>query len=239
MAPLDFLSKVNSLLEQVPLKATEFFRHTFKSGEKYTQDFVDSCCIWIAWKINIMVERLRQKVIKQLADHYKGAVALANSMNIVAKAVSDPLGTIGGVFSFFAKPVKTVANFVKVLAVEIPRLAANLANIMNSLPPEPPDPHINFNAFRLRIGTISLAEIMKAETMPSPEEMFPAPPSPFSKNSFDKSFENAKPKENKIMYKLNSDNTSIIQQAIEEEMLNDGSSLSMEDTINILKNHLD
>ena len=203
MGALDFLKSVNDWLEQVPVKALSFFRHMFKAGEEYTQEFVDACCIWIAWKINIMVERMRQKVIKQLQSHYEGAMAVAQSMNIFVKAVTDPIGTIGGVFNYFAKPIKIVKEFYEVLIVEIPRLAENLANISNSLPPEPPNPRINFNAFKLRIGTISMAEIMK-KSMPKPEEMFPEPPSPFSKAAFDKSFDEAKAKtaEDDIVYKL-------------------------------------
>jgi hypothetical protein len=204
MGALDYLVSFNDFLERVPINALEFFKKMFKAGEEYTQDFVDACCRWIAWKINIMVERQRQKVIKQLADHYAGALAVAGSMNIFVKAVSDPLGTIGGVFNYFAKPIKIVKDFVKVLLKEIPRLANNLANIANSLPPDPPNPHINFNAFKLKIGTISLPEIMGVGAMPTPEEMFPAPPSPFSKAAFDSSFENAKSQkaEDKVLYKM-------------------------------------
>lgn len=220
MGALDYLVSFNDFLEKVPVNALEFFRKTFKAGEEYTQDFVDACCAWIAWKINIMVERQRQKVIQKLAGQYGGALAVAAGLNVVKNALSDPIGTIGSVLAWWVKPYKTATNFVKTLIKEIPRLAENLANIMRSLPPTPPNPHINFNAFKLKINTITLADL-SGTAMPTPEEMFPAPPSPFSKATFDKSFENAPAKtaEDEVLYKMNESNITTLEQALNQEIM--------------------
>ena len=212
----NWLKSVNDFLEQVPASTITAFNHIFKKGEEYTQDFVDSVCIWLAWSVNVNVERMRQRVIKYLADHYKGTLRVASAVNVVKNAVTDPIGTAGAVFSYFSKPFSAAKEFMSMLIVEIPRLASNLANIAESLPPSPPNPHINFDAFKLRVGTISLSEIMGSPTMPTPEQMFPEPPSPFSKAAFDKSFENATAEtaEDQIVYKLKEENTSAISQSI-------------------------
>lgn len=223
MGALDYLVSFNDFLERVPINALEFFKKMFKAGEEYTQDFVDACCRWIAWKINIMVERQRQKVIKKLAGQYSGAQKVAATLNVVKNALSDPIGTLGSVFSWWVKPYSKATEFVKTLIREIPRLTENLANIMNSLPPEPPNPRINFNAFKLKINTITLADLAGSQ-MPTPEEMFPAPPSPFSKEVFDKSFENASAQtaEEQVLYKMSGDNASAIAQALEQELDSSG-----------------
>lgn len=220
-SPLEYLSSFNDFLEQVPKNVNTFFSQTFKKGEEYTQDFVDACCRWMAWKINIMIERQRQKVIKTLKSQYDGAFAVIQGLNIVKNALSDPIGTAGSVFGWLSGPISKAKNFVTTLMVEIPRLAANLANIASSLPPAPPNPSINFNAFKLQIGTISMAELTGGGAMPSPEEMFPAPPSPFSKATFDSSFENAPIAEgtDEVMYKLDGDNSGALEQAIKEATL--------------------
>lgn len=208
---MGWLTKVNDTLEQIPKNALEFFDKTFKKGEEYTQDFVDAACRWLAWSININVERIRQGVIKNLAKQYAGAVNVVSTVSVVKNALSDPIGSLGSVFSYFSKPFSIAKGFYDVLVVEIPRLAENLANIASSLPPEPPNPHINFNAFKLKIGTISMGDITGASTMPTPEQMFPEPPSPFSKAVFDSSFDNAKAKteESQVMYKLSGGTESI------------------------------
>lgn len=212
---MEWLTNLNNMLEQIPKNALDFFDKTFKKGEEYTQDFVDAVCKWLAWSININVERIRQSIIKKLAKQYAGAMTVVAGVSVVKNALSDPIGSLGSVFSYFSKPYTVAKNFYQILVVEIPRLAANLANIASALPPDPPNPHINFNAFKLQIGTISIGEITGASSMPSPEQMFPEPPSPFSKAAFDSSFENAKAKtaESQVMYKLSggseSDGTTI------------------------------
>lgn len=202
-AGLDWLVKVNDGLEQVPLIVNEWFRSTFKSSENWTQDKVDLVCARMAWRVNIGVERKRQWVLNALANHNKGATALMVSVNIVQNVVKDPIKTIGSFVGVFTKPISAVTSFMRILMVEIPRFARNLANIANSLPPAPPNPRINFNAFKLRINTITLADVLSGGDLPTPEEMFPEPPKVFSKKNFDKSFEEAKATtdEEKIIYK--------------------------------------
>lgn len=200
---LEWLKKVNDFLEQVPLQVTEWFEHTFKSGEKLTQDFVDRQCAWLAWKINIMVERKRQEVLKTLHDEYGGYLGALQVVTVFKQAVTDPIGTLGSVFNTIAGPYAKVVDFLKTLMKEIPRLAANLAKIASSLPPAPPNPRINFNAFKLNIKSISMADVINGGSLPTPEQMFPEPPKPFGKASFDSSFENAPISKgiNEVIYK--------------------------------------
>ena len=210
MGALDYLVSFNDFLEQVPTNVNDFFKKIFKEGEEYSQDFVDACCAWMACKVNRMVERARQGVINKLSKHYSGALSVVTGLNVVSNAVRDPIGALGGVFGWWIKPVKTAKEFVTTLLREIPRLAENLANIGSSLPPTPPNSRINFNAFKLKINTITMADLT-GDPLPTPEEMFPAPPSPFSKAAFDKSFENAPAKtaEEEVLYKLSGDASDI------------------------------
>lgn len=202
---LEFLKKVNDFLETVPIGVLNFFKKAFKAGETYVQEQVDIICRWVAWGVNINIERLRQKVIKALWEQYSKYLILLQAGQVVQNFLSDPLGTIGSFASNFFKPFAKVKEFIQVVVREVPRLAENLANIANSLPPEPPDPHINFNAFELKINTITMKDVMNGpNNMPTPEEMFPEPEKPFGKASFDAAFDKAKAKtkEDKIVYKM-------------------------------------
>ena len=78
------------------------------------------------------------------------------------------------------------------MASEILRLAANLAQIMAVLPPTPPNPHINYDKFKLKVNSISMAEITSdPSSLPPPEVMFPEPPKPFTKETFTEGFESS------------------------------------------------
>ena len=217
---LDWLVQLNDCLEQIPKNVTAFFESLVKSGQNLTQAYVDKMCVWISWWVNISVERLRQKTIKTLKEQYGNHIMVVKCANTLGKAIRHPLETLGKFFGIFAVPVKVVAEFIKTLIKELPRLANNLANIVNSLPPSvPSNLDINFNAFKLKIGTISMKEILSDDAMPSPEEMFPEPESPFGKSAFDASFDNA-PKvtfEDKIVYHVSED-SSEISKAITELM---------------------
>lgn len=188
---LEWLSKINDFLEQVPTNVNNWFEGLFKSGEDLTQDFVDKCCAYAAWKVNVMVERKRQAVIQTLNEEYGGYLKALTVVTVIKQAVTDPLGTIGSFFGILAGPYAKVVDFLQALIKEVPRLAANLANIANSLPPTPPNPHINFNAFRLKINSISMGDITAGSNLPTPEQMFPEPEKPFGKKAFNDSFENA------------------------------------------------
>ena len=188
---LDWLVKVNDFLESVPESVTTYFKALTKSGENLVQSQVDIICAWLAWKVNIMVERKRQQVVQTLYEQYGGYLSMFAGINLVKQAL-NPLKA-GGFFSKFTAPINAVIDFFKTLIKEIPRLAENLANIASALPPEPPNPRINYNAFKLKIGTITLKEVMTGTSgTPTPEQMFPEPASPFSKEAFDASFDNAK-----------------------------------------------
>ena len=209
---LEWLVKVNDFLEQVPVNVNTWFENTFKSGEKLTQDFVDRQCAWLAWKINVMVERKRQEVLKTLHDEYGGYLGALQVVTVFKQAVTDPIGTLGSVFNTIAGPYAKVVDFLKTLMKEIPRLAANLANIASSLPPAPPSPHINFHAFKLNIKSISMADVINGGSLPTPEQMFPEPQRPFGKASFNSSFDNAPIAKgiNEIVYKEGESPTNII-----------------------------
>ena len=190
---LEFLSKVNNFLEGVPLSVTKFFKSAFKSGEELVQSYVDSVCRWTAWRVNITIERLRQKVIIALWEQYSRYLILLRAGQIIQNFIRDPLGTLGRFAGEFFKPFAKVKEFIRVLYKEVPRLAANLANIMQVLPPDPPNPNVNFNAFQLKIHSISMKEILLGPSgLQPPEEMFPEPEKPWSKETFNTSFEQAK-----------------------------------------------
>lgn len=188
---LEWLSNINDFLETIPVNVNRWFEETFKSGEDLTQAFVDRQCAWLACKINRMVEGQRQKVLTTLNQEYNGYLKALVVVNVIKQAVTNPIGTIGSFFNILAGPYGKVVSFLQVLIKEIPRLAANLANIASSLPPAPPSPHINFNAFKLKINSISMGDVINAGSLPTPEQMFPEPEKPFGKLAFDEDFENA------------------------------------------------
>ena len=185
--PLAFLSTTNDWLEQVPGATVKAFDNMVGSGENITQGKVDSICEWLSWKVNIAIERKRQAIIQTIHDQYvnnqQGPVMKAATA--IMSFVSDPLGSLGAFANAIFAPIKPVFEWIKALVKEIPRLAANLANIVSALPPSPPNPHINYDKFKLKVGSISMGEIVKGTAgMKSPEEMFPEPPKPFSIASF-------------------------------------------------------
>ena len=193
MASLDWLVKINDFLEGVPSSILKYFDMLTKSSETPTQSYVDVVCRRLAWRVNITVERVRQRVIKTLWNQYGKYLVMMKLVNTVQNVVRDPIGALGCFVDGFASPIKSVINFLKTLIKEVPRLAANLANIMSALPPDPPNPSINYNAFKLEIHTVTMQDVIAGpDGMPTPEQMFPEPPSPFSKAAFSASFTDAK-----------------------------------------------
>lgn len=190
-AALAWLSKINDFLEQVPMNVSVWFKNTFKSGEELTQSAVDRLCIWMSNKINRMIEEKRQQVIKTLQDEYGGYLNALSVITVIKQVLTNPIGLIGSFFNILVGPYGKVVGFLSALMKEVPRLAANLANIANSLPPEPPSPHINFNKFKIKVNSISMGDIMGGGAMPSPEQMFPEEKKPFGKEAFNEMFENA------------------------------------------------
>lgn len=223
MAPLSWLVSINDYLEHVPENTIKAFNNLSRSAEEMGQTYVDVWCRWLAWKVNVMIERKRQQVIRTLYDQYGGTMKVMQAVNVVQKALSDPIGAIGGFLSIFTKPISTIISFVSVLATEVPRLAANLANIAAALPPTPPNPHINYDAFQLRVGSISMGDIIGGPgALKPPEEMFPEPTKPFSKAAFNESFDKAKEvnKNDKVIWKLpKTKEEEEAKKKAEEEML--------------------
>ena len=214
--PLAFLRYTNEWLEDMPTRINSAFNNFVGDGERTLQSKVDIICAWLAWKVNIAIERKRQAVIKILYDQYGTTVGgkVMAVAGAVQNFVSDPIGAIAGFASSLFSPVTFVFKFITELLVEILKLAENLARIVSALPPSPPNPHINYDKFKLKVGSISMADVMTdPRNLPSPEVMFPEPKKPFSKDTFAESFENTKAnlKSNKIVYKLSEDDKKTLE----------------------------
>ena len=207
----DFLKNVNDWLESVPSRMNNAFDNMVGDDERAVQAKVDRTCVWLAWKVNVSVEGVRQKLIKALHNMYKTTVVgiVMSAILNVKRIVQNPLYFVGYLLRFFADvltPFGLITSWFKMLSSELPRLAKNLANIGSSLPPTSSNSNINFNAFKLRIKTISVSDVTSSpDNLPAPDVMFPEPEKPFTKDSFNEVFMNtsAKLKSNKLIYKLN------------------------------------
>lgn len=223
--PLGFLQSTNDWLEDVPIRIVAAYENFIGNGEKIAQKKVDVICTWLAWKVNIAVERKRQVVIKILHEQQKTTVygKVMRMATAIQDFCSDPLGALGAFASAIFGPVIAVFKFAVELGRQVLKLAANLAKIMSALPPAPPDPHINYDKFKLKINSISMAEISADPSrLPAPETMFPEPPKPFTKKSFEEGFEkeSASLKSSKKKYTLSKEDKETLS------MFNTGSSLS-------------
>ena len=204
---LDWLVKVNDCLEELPESVIDFYNSFIKSAKDLTQEYVDKVCEWMAWWVNVTVERLRQKTIKTLIQQYSSYFVVLKWVQVIQDVMKNPIKAIGSFFGMFGKPVQAVIEFVTVLAVELPRLAENLAKIVEALPPSPPtELGINFNAFKknLKINTVTMKDITSGGNFVPPEKMFPEPESPFGKAAFEAAFSNPKKitLDDKLIYKL-------------------------------------
>lgn len=192
---LDWLVKVNDCLEELPENVIDFYNSFIKSAKDLTQEYVDKVCEWMAWWVNVTVERLRQKTIKTLIQQYSSYFVVLKWVQVIQDVMKNPIKAIGSFFGMFSKPVQAVIEFITVLAVELPRLAENLAKIVEALPPSPPtELGINFNAFKknLKINTVTMKDITSGGNFVPPEKMFPEPESPFGKAAFEAAFSGAK-----------------------------------------------
>lgn len=221
---LDWLVKVNDCLEEIPESVNDFYNSFIKNAKDLSQEYVDKVCAWMAWWVNITVERLRQKVIKTLMNQYSSYFKALKWVQVIQDVMRNPIKAIGSFFGMFAKPVQAVIEFITVLAVELPRLAENLAKIVEALPPSPPSElGINFNVFKkkLKINTITMKDITSGGNFPPPEKMFPEPESPFGRAAFEEAFNNPKKisPEDKILYRLPESASSVrdeIKRQVEE-----------------------
>lgn len=208
--PLDFLKTTNDWLEDVPTRIIAAYENFIGDGENLLQSKVDKFCAWLAWKVNIAIERKRQTILRILHDQYQ-TTAVGKVMriaNVIQSFYNDPIGTIASFASTVFGPVGAVFRWVGELVGQVIRLAANLAKIMGALPPSPPNPHINYDKFKLQVKSISMAEITSdPSSLPSPETMFPEPPKPFTKETFTEEFEDtsAHLKTSQMKYTLSED----------------------------------
>lgn len=220
--PLDFLKATNEWLEKVPINYINAFENMIGDAQNMAQAKVDQICEWLAWKVNVAIERKRQEVLRILYGQYQSTMMGRVMMvaGVIQNFLSNPLGAIGGFAGAIAAPIAAVIEWVQVLMVEIPKLAANLAKIASALPPTPPNPSINYDKFKVKIASISLGTITTdPSSLPPPEVMFPEPPKPFSKQSFDKAFDNSetKLKSNSIRYKLTEEDKFSLEGILREQ----------------------
>lgn len=219
--PLDFLTATNQWLEKVPLTYIEALENMVGNAETAVQSKVDQICVWLSWKVNIAIERKRQAIIKILYEQYQSTMMgkVMKTAMAVKSFLSNPLGAIGSFASAIAAPIAAVLSWISILMVEIPKLAENLAKIASALPPTPPNPNINYDKFKVKVGSISMGMITSdPSSLPPPEVMFPEPPKPFSKQTFDKSFQSeAKLKSNSVIYKLPDSEAQSLQELIAKE----------------------
>ena len=214
--PLEFLRTTNYWLENVPIRIIDAFDNFIGTGENIAQHKVDTICAWLAWKVNIAIERKRQAVLRILYEQYESTMAgpVMKVAKAIKKLVSDPLGAIGSFASAIFGPVVAVFKWIAELVKEVLKLAENLSKVMSALPPEPPVINITYSQFQLKVRSISLGEIISGpEGLPPPEVIFPEPEKPFTKESFAKDFETASAslKSAKTVYKLNEDDKKALE----------------------------
>lgn len=205
--PFAFLKTTNDWLESVPKRARKALNNAVGNGEKIAQSKVDEVCIWLSWKINVQIERVRQSLIRTLYGMIQSTAAgrVMKMATAIKEFVSDPLGALGTFASAIFSPVSAVFSWTSTLVKEVPRLAENLANIASVLPPEPPNSRINYDKFKIKVKSFSWSTLTSDPSkLPPPEVVFPPPSSIQSpKITFDKAMEeDSKLKSNKMKYKL-------------------------------------
>lgn len=218
-----FLKPVNDWLEGVPITVTNSLNNIVGSGEEIAQSQVDKACTWLSCKVNRSIERIRRGILRALHGIYESAtnIGAGKAAKAISKFFSDPIGSIGDLASLLFAPVSIVFNIVTFLIKEVPRLAANLANIVNSLPPEPPSPRINYDKLRIKVLPISMSAI-KADpnSLPPIESVYPSPKEPlYSAKDFDSEFFDTtiRLKSDKPKYSLSEEDRNSLEAAIRIE----------------------
>lgn len=202
MAGFEFLEYTNSWLEKLPNSIDKSFEAYMGKGD-ISQEQADKICAWMAWKINIEIERERQRVIKALHGMYMtttGGRVLQIAMAIKV-FVTDPLKMLGVFASALVAPITSVFQWASTLSSELPKLGKNLARVASV------SPHVNskvsYSKFKLKVGSISLGSITQGSgSLPSPETMFPEPERPWTKNDFDKEMNSNEIIEKKFFYEV-------------------------------------
>ena len=182
------LKTFNASLEDLPHSIIVMFDRVFGVADEVPQKGVDMICEWAAWFINYHVEQGRQSIVKSLHEQNSLVNKVLGPIRTVQKVVTDPIGALGAVVSaiksianIFIGPIVTFVNFMIELTKELLKTAKNIAKLAEVLPPTPPNPEINFNKFKLDLGSIGIATVLEdPNNMPSPEEKFPEPIKPFS-----------------------------------------------------------
>ena len=189
---LGYLKMANASLEQIPTIINNYFERLGKMSNAVTQEYVDEVCRFVARGINIKVERLRQFVLRNMYNQITIVRVVIDTINIAKQVIEDPLGTIPSFFGKIISPFSTAVRYTVELFQELARLAQNVQRILQVIPPESPNPEINFNAFKLRFGEFSIGAMGSSESLPDPEVLFPAPVNPFGKEAFRKAWEKGK-----------------------------------------------
>lgn len=204
--PFDFLKSINDWLEAEPVRISNALTNML--SENTTQDKVDTACKWLSWKVNVSIEYVRQKIIKALWQMYQCTVVgkVMSMILVIQRFIRNPLYTLGSFARAIFEPYSQIVGWSGALAKELPRLANNLSKIASS-PSVSSGTSINFNAFKIQVKTITMADVTSNPNgLPSPESMFKEPSKPFNKDTFDNVYTNvsAKLKTNKVTYELSS-----------------------------------
>lgn len=190
---LNWLSKVNSYLEEDPLVIAKFLNRISSSAEEVPQTAVDIICEWSACRVNRKIERIRQWIIRSLHGQNKFVNAILTPIKSLYNAYKNPIDGLGAVISVVKSilkiiwgPIFILGEFIYDLGKEVLRLAKNLALIASSLPPRPINPRVNFNKFRLSIGSLGMNTITEdPSNLPDPDKLFPqTAPTPFISKEF-------------------------------------------------------
>lgn len=189
---LGFLKTANAALERIPGGILNYFDALADMGENISQAFVDSVCRYAAWLVNINIERIRQKVLKALYEQNIVVRVIVDILEIAKEVIMNPLEAIPAFFDRLLAPFKVAKQLITDIISELSKLAANVTKIIKALPPEPPNPEINFDEFEIKVYTFGPSALAPADKFPAPEVLFPEPPFPFSKEVFQSSFEEGK-----------------------------------------------
>ena len=90
------------------------FEAYIKEGEQITQKRVDRVCEWLAWKVNIAVERERRRVVKALYNMYQTTMLgkVMQMASAIKTFVSNPIKSIGKFASAIFGPVTVVFEWL-------------------------------------------------------------------------------------------------------------------------------
>lgn len=220
---LGFLRTANAALEQIPGGIITYFDAIADMGENVSQAFVDAVCRYAAWMVNINIERIRQKVLKSIYDQNIVVRIIVDILEIGKKVILNPLDVIPTFFERLTAPFRVAKEIIVDIVKEISRLSENVTKIMSVLPPDPPNPDINFHEFKIKIYTFGMGALAPSDSFPAPEVLFPQPPSPFGKDTFMEAFAEGK--------KTFSAETYTVNEKVKDVLYKPKKSIAMEGTV--------